>query len=535
MIFRRKTCILGLLLAGWLAVGCTSSPETESEDSVRIEGLDQATIDFPSTPQESFSFRIESNKTWSIAKSDLEWLAVSPLNGGSKLPATVTLTAEPNDDLAREGVLTLYAGAYSRSITVRQEAFPIVPEITLSGLDDNTVEFDFTDIDPVEFSLYANVAWSAEVRNLDWVRITPDPLAGERKQSVTVTVTPTPNEGPEREGSIVFTAEGLAEPVTVRVRQAAYVDDPIFTVSGAESGVAFANVPEGPVTLQIQTNRAWSVEKTDLDWLDITPAAGNPSALPVDVLLTAEPNASAARSGRLTFVSEDPALAPVTIEVSQAAAGDVLLAWWTLSDEMLKSKDTNSPNWTVDGYMAADRPAATTAFAQWNKGDNGMSYTTSYIISSKGEGHYAVKYVWTDDNFEFSVPVKDFAAGTTVRFRFAMSSTSQGPRYWTVEYFDSGAWKPTSTTQFTFPADQSTVVATYELPGTNNVADVDESATYTEAVSDGVIRWRIRATDGGCQTGGTKRITKPDSKGTVRLRQQTSGEHDGIGCYIAVP
>ena len=120
MIFRRKTCILGLLLAGWLAVGCTSSPETESEDSVRIEGLDQATIDFPSTPQESFSFRIESNKTWSIAKSDLEWLAVSPLNGGSKLPATVTLTAQPNDDLAREGVLTLYAGAYSRSVSVRR-------------------------------------------------------------------------------------------------------------------------------------------------------------------------------------------------------------------------------------------------------------------------------------------------------------------------------------------------------------------------------------------------------------------------------
>ena len=111
MIFLRKMCILGLLLAGWLAVGCSSSPERESEDSVLIEGLDAETIDFPSTPQEGFSFRIASNKTWSIAKSNLEWLAVSPMNGGSKLPATVTLTAEPNDDLAREGVLTLYAGA----------------------------------------------------------------------------------------------------------------------------------------------------------------------------------------------------------------------------------------------------------------------------------------------------------------------------------------------------------------------------------------------------------------------------------------
>ena len=533
MIFLRKMCILGLLLAGWLAVGCSSSPERESEDSVLIEGLDAETIDFPSTPQEGFSFRIASNKTWSIAKSNLEWLAVSPMNGGSKLPATVTLTAEPNDDLAREGGLTLYAGAYSRSVIVRQEAFPIVPEITLSGLDGNTVEFAFTATDPVAFSLYSNVAWHAELRNLDWVSV--EPLAGERKQSATVTVTPTPNEGPEREGSIVFSGEGLAEPVTVTVRQAAYVDDPIFNVLGAESAIAFANVPDAPVTLQIQSNRAWTVEKTDLDWLDVTPASGTPAALPVDVRLTAENNASAARSGRLTFVPEDPALQPVAIEVTQAAAGDVLLAWWTLADDVLRSKDQNSPNWTTDGYIAADRPAATTAFGQWHKGDNGVSYTSTYVISSDGNGHYAIKTMWTGDNLEFSVPVKHFAAGTTVRIRFASSGTGTAPKYWFVEYYDQGVWKPTSVYSFTYPQDKSSVEATYELTGTNKVTDVDEYATFTEGVDDGVIRWRIRCTEAPCKVDGKARLTAPATAGTIRLRQQTSGEHNGIGCYIAVP
>ena len=82
-------------------------------------------------------------------------------------PATITLTAAPNDDLERSGELTVYAGAHVQRVTVTQDAFPIVPTLTLDGLTDDTLEFEFSDLDPVTFSVYANVAWTALPEKLD--------------------------------------------------------------------------------------------------------------------------------------------------------------------------------------------------------------------------------------------------------------------------------------------------------------------------------------------------------------------------------
>ena len=108
---------------------------------MEIDGLDEG-VHFPYDPEEGVSFSISANKTWSISKSGLDWLTVSQMNGGSKLPATITLTAAPNDDLERSGELTVYAGAHVQRVTVTQDAFPIVPTLTLDGLTDDTLEFD---------------------------------------------------------------------------------------------------------------------------------------------------------------------------------------------------------------------------------------------------------------------------------------------------------------------------------------------------------------------------------------------------------
>ena len=521
-----------LLLSGVVAASCSSDPATEAADRVEVNGLDDR-VRFTCDAEENITFTIVSNKTWSIAKSGLDWLTVSQMNGGSKLPATIRLSAEANDDLERSGELTIYAGACVQTVTVTQDAYPITPTITLSGLTDNTLAFEFTDIQPVTFKLYSNVDWTADKQDLGWAEVAP--LSGSRKQEATITVTPTANGGDAREGSVSFRAAGM-EPVVVTVRQTAYRDEPMLVVTGAEENeLAFTNAPETPTTLHIQSNRNWTVTKTDLDWLTVSPAEGAASAAPAEVTLTAEPNGGAARNGTLTIHADDPALEDVVITVTQEAAGDVLLAWWTLTDETLKSKDTAEPNWTVNGFMPADRPNGTTAYGQWHKGDNGINYTTSYIISGKGEGHYAFKNLWTDDNLEFTIPVKDFTAGTTVRLSYASSSTSQGPRYWKVEYFDQGVWKPTSLHTFVYPGDSSTVEATYELPSASATVDVNEYATFSESIADGTIRMRIRITEAACQIAGKPRITKPDSKGTARLRQWSTGELDAIAFYRIDP
>lgn len=79
------------------------------------------------------------------------------------------------------------------------------------------------------------------------------------------------------------------EPVVVTVRQTAYRDDPLLTVTGFGEGntIEFPEVPEAPAALQILCNRNWTVVKEGLDWLTVTPESGTPSAAPADVTLTA--------------------------------------------------------------------------------------------------------------------------------------------------------------------------------------------------------------------------------------------------------
>ena len=522
-------CASLLLLSGVLAASCSSDTETEAADRVEVSGLDD-TVRFTYDAAESVAFTVASNKTWSIAKNGLDWLTVSQMNGGSKLPATVRLTAEANDDLERSGHLTIYAGALAQTVTVTQEACPVVPTITLGGLADNTIAFEFTDTEPVTFKLYANVDWTADKQNLGWAEVAP--LSGARKQEATITVTPTANPGDAREGFVTFRAEGM-EPVVVTVRQAAYRDEPMLVVTGAdENRLAFANTPEAPTALHILCNRGWAITKTDLDWLTVSPAAGTASAEPAEVTLTAEPNDGAARSGTLTVRADDPALADVVITVSQAAKGNPLLAWWTLSDETLK---TVNAGWPASGKILPDQPAGTTAYGQWNHVAQTPDYTTKLIISSDGKGHYAIQQIWTEDNMEFVIPVKNFAAGTSVNFRCGMSGTGTAPKYWSIDYFDQGEWKTAGTQEFTFPVGDKRVTATFELTGANAETDIDQTVTFTQPVADGSVRIRLRCADGACRTDGKSLLTKPGSAGTIRLRQWSTGELDAIAFYRIDP
>ncbi|WP_064976511.1 BACON domain-containing protein [Alistipes provencensis] len=520
-------CTALILLAGVFAAACSTDPETEAADRVEIDGLDDG-LHFPYHPEESASFSISSNKTWSISKSGLDWLTVSQMNGGSKLPATISLSAAPNDDLERSGELTIYTGAYVQTVTVTQEAFPIVPTLTLDGLTDNTLEFEFSDLEPVTFTLYSNIAWTADKQGLDWAEVSP--LSGERKQEATITVTPSANGGDARQGTLSFWGEGMT-PVVVTVRQTAYRDDPLLTVTGfgEDNTLAFPEAPEAPAALQILCNRNWTVIKEGLDWLTVAPESGTAGTVPADITLTASKNTGDARTGTLTIRADDPALEDVVITVSQEAKSLEPIAWWTLSDEALKQY--SGDNWLTGGRMFADKPAGTTAYGQWNKVNDAPVYDPGYVISSDGKGHYAVKSVWTDDNLEFTIPVKNFAAGQAVNIRYGARSKKTGARYWIVEYFDQGTWKPTSTKEYTFSGNGLHVTATYELTKADKVENINETARFTEAVDNGVIRFRIRCVTGTCTIEG-KVIAQPSSGAAPRFCQWSTGDHDAIAFYL---
>ena len=504
-----------LLLAAWAAgmsmSSCSSDPEVEAADSVEVRNL-QDEICFAYDSEETLAFSIVSNKTWSIAKSNLDWLEVSQMNGGSKYPSTVLLTPSVNDDLERSGILTVYAGATTRRVTIVQEAFPIVPEITLrSGLpDDKTLRFSYTDAAPVTFTVYSNIAWQASTSGLDgWAEVAP--LEGARKQETEIVVTPTPNEGDERSGTITFTGEGLEEPLVVNVSQEAVDPTPLLIVSGIKDGqVAFANAPEAPFTFSVQCNRRWEITGENLDWLTVEPSSGRSSLIPVEVALTARDNELyEPLEGRLTLHVYDDAIEDVTITVTQDA-NKRLLAQWTMDDTV--PWKTYNPNFAADGRMKADLPEGTGAVAAWqqvNATVGGNSYTASFKISNDGTA-YSFNKIWNDDHLLIYVPVENMGAGAQINIRYSVAMNgSKMPRFWVVEWSaGDGVWTPTSISSFPWlgTSGQNSknmyFDATYAMPNETaafsspyRYIDISETATIPVDIENGALWFRIRCSD----------------------------------------
>lgn len=504
-----------LLLAAWAAgmsmSSCSSDPEVEAADSVEVRNL-QDEICFAYDSEDPLAFSIVSNKTWSIAKSNLDWLEVSQMNGGSKYPSTVLLTPSVNDDLERSGILTVYAGATTRRVTIVQEAFPIVPEITLrSGLpDDKTLRFSYTDAAPVTFTIYSNIAWQASTSGLDgWAEVAP--LEGARKQETEIVVTPTPNEGDERSGTITFTGEGLEEPLVVNVSQEAVDPTPLLIVSGIKDGqVAFANAPEAPFTFSVQCNRRWEITGENLDWLTVEPSSGRSSLIPVEVALTARDNELyEPLEGRLTLHVYDDAIEDVTITVTQDA-NKRLLAQWTMDDTV--PWKTYNPNFAADGRMKADLPEGTGAVAAWqqvNATVGGNSYTASFKISNDGTA-YSFNKIWNDDHLLIYVPVENMGAGAQINIRYSVAMNgSKMPRFWVVEWSaGDGVWTPTSISSFPWlgTSGQNSknmyFDATYAMPNETaafsspyRYIDISETATIPVDIENGALWFRIRCSD----------------------------------------
>lgn len=504
-----------LLLAAWAAgmsmSSCSSDPEVEAADSVEVRNL-QDEICFAYDSEEPLAFSIVSNKTWSIAKSNLDWLEVSQMNGGSKYPSTVLLTPSVNDDLERSGILTVYAGATTRRVTIVQEAFPIVPEITLrSGLpDDKTLRFSYTDAAPVTFTIYSNIAWQASTSGLDgWAEVAP--LEGARKQETEIVVTPTPNEGDERSGTITFTGEGLEEPLVVNVSQEAIDPTPLLIVSGIKDGqIAFANAPEAPFTFSVQCNRRWEITGENLDWLTVEPSSGRSSLIPVEVALTARDNELyEPLEGRLTLHVYDDAIEDVTITVTQDA-NKRLLAQWTMDDTV--PWKTYNPNFAADGRMKADLPEGTGAVAAWqqvNATVGGNSYTASFKISNDGTA-YSFNKIWNDDHLLIYVPVENMGAGAQINIRYSVAMNgSKMPRFWVVEWSaGDSVWTPTSISSFPWlgTSGQNSknmyFDATYAMPNETaafsspyRYIDISETATIPVDIENGALWFRIRCSD----------------------------------------
>ncbi len=492
-----------------------------AEDFLKVEGLQSETV-FTYESADPVTFTVEASKNWTIGKKNLDWLTVTPANGAANQKVTVTMTAQDNGETDREGTLEVYSGDKKETFKVKQLAKPIVPTVTVTGLENNAVAFDFNSTDPVKFKVNSNVAWSIEKTNLDW--LTVDPTTGDLKKDVEITLTPSANTGAERSGTLTVKGEG-AESVVITVTQGK-LQAALDVKDLVDNAISFVAEPAEAVKFRINTNAAWTITAS-ADWVSATPASGEASAADVEVAVTATKNEGEARQATLTIKSENADLQDVVITVSQEAAPVAepemtTLACFTLSDEVLQANETkySDATWGELGIMHSDDGAATGKL-YWFKNEP-ATLNPDPLVSSKQEGHYAVKWMWTGDYIEWSIPVKDFAAGSKVNVRFALSGKSKTPRYWNIEYYDNNVWKSTSTSNFMAGDNKDkSVTATFELPGTDVVYNVDETAVFSNAIpKEGNVKIRLYCVAGAYSTedAGDQGFTEKGTN-TLRIRQ----------------
>ena len=66
----------------------------------------------------------------------------------------------------------------------------------------------------------------------------------------------------------------------------------------------------------------------------------------------------------------------------------------------------------------------------------------------------------------------------------------------------------------------------------NAVTNVNETARFTEAVDDGVIRFRIRCANGTCQVDGKAVLIEPSAGSTLRICQWSTKDLAAIAFYL---
>ena len=129
-----------------------------------------------------------------------------------------------------------------------------------------------------------------------------------------------------------------------------------------------------------------------------------------------------------------------------------------------------------------------------------------------------IKGIWTGDYFEFTLPVKNFVAGTTLKLSMPLF-TNYGPVFWEVLYKDGDNWVSTATSNL--PAYSGSTVTRnatwavlYHSNATTDTSDNMYSVemTFNNTISEGYIKIRVKCVDGSVFASGNNAVLENQTK-----------------------
>lgn len=142
----------------------------------------------------------------------------------------------------------------------------------------------------------------------------------------------------------------------------------------------------------------------------------------------------------------------------------------------------------------------------------GLIYEREFATASdRNISSPSLTEVYTGDYFEFVLPVRNIAPGTTIRVE-APFYTRQGPVFWYLDYLDGDEWKCNHSEVSSWDGSY-TRDATFAIGYEKTAVSCD--VTYENGVQNGFLRFRFRCADGNIQadSAGAIERTEPINNG----------------------
>ena len=458
-------------------------------------------------------FNVSSNRDWTATLDGMSWATVSPLEGGRDRSATITVVPKAvNDGEDKEGTISFdYGAAAPKVVKIVHKKF--VPEVSISVSELSASSIG--KISDPKVIVTSNAPWTATFSE-DWV--TADKMEGGIGETeVTVSVKGN-NSGSERSATVTFTNSTATAVLTVNQSNE-------FITTSVESLATSKN----EVTFDVNANVDWTVVSSE-SWASVSPAEGTGNATVTVTLSPLMPGAGS-RQAQITVAAKNSEGLSAVIELTQNEP--VLLNFIDLYETPVlfncsqqSWNQKHNAEYITPGSTGSTADSKGTGRAQsYSHLDNKDLYMQFYDAPTGGfgselvyilpiDGAYTTNYTWTDDAYEFHIPVKRLDYGATITFEYGLAQGgSNAPRIWnseisldggtTWESFDTGN---TETSPNNNQAGNTVLMAKNKKPN-------HYKGTYQmgQGVQDLEVLIRVRSVDASHVWSGsaTKTVSKP--------------------------
>ncbi len=460
------------------------------EDTLTVEGAAAETLTSAEEPKAQTITVASTGSDWKV-ESSAKWLKIEPATGKAGEQATVTVTPEVNTGAAREAEVTVTAGqAEPVKFTVKQIAAPVaIP--TPKGTVLWEEHFDAFTVDTFGETLSDFFANPSAITNSPDVRI--DKL-GDHTDLWTAT-------GITSEGGLVYAHIG-----NIKIGTAKAAGDIILP--------AIASLTE-PTDVTVTLRAVHSSEGYTYNVI-VKEGEGTPEPAVVEVVNAPYPAGAATYYERANYqvvsfkVKGATAATRIQIKAAAEAKSQLIIDDLSISTETAAAKVEGFPatwsfpaleNGLAGGYLSCSESGSYTkverpAYLSDDKAASMIAVRTAsaYTLGCtyKEDTGSNIRFLMTGakagDYWLFSVPVKNFAAGTRLKLATYTQSSASGPGFFLLEYsVDGEQWTPVNVQT----DDAGDYTISLSGKGAEQVA-VEETFTVAEAVADGTIYVRLR-------------------------------------------